>query len=325
MKIKKQNIIISIFVLLLIICLIAIPDVSISACLNGLVVWATNILPALFPFFLFTKLLGEFGLITELSKYISPFTKKLYNTSGISGYIYIMSIMSGYPVGAKLTSDLYEKKCIDIGEAHRIVSFTSTSGPLFILGTVAIGMFGNKTLGYTILLSHFLGSLLNGILYRNYMIKQKSNLDTKITHTPSNNILEESMIGSIKSIMIVGGYISIFFMIITIVNTFNIYNPILFLLSKISPNTPIKPIISVLNGIIELTRGCLDLSLCNLPIQTTAIILSGIISFGGISINLQALTFLKKMKINLKFYFLQKFTHTILSMILAYIFGLIIL
>ena len=77
--------------------------------------------------------------------------------------------------------------------------------------------------------------------------------------------------------------------------------------------------------VTSLKDEAIDLSLCNLPIQTTAIILSGIISFGGISINLQALTFLKKMKINLKFYFLQKFTHTLLSMILAYIFGLIIL
>ena len=236
-----------------------------------------------------------------------------------------MSILSGYPVGAKLTSDLYENKCIDIGQAHRIITFTSTSGPLFILGTVAVGMFSSKMLGYTILLSHFIGALLNGLLFRNYMFKSTKQPTTQLEIIPSKNILEDCMLNSIKSILIVGGYISIFFMLITMINNFNLFEPICSLITKIMPNLSKSTINSVFNGIIELTRGCLDLSRCGLSLRTNAIILSGLISFGGISINLQALTFLKKMNINLKFYFFQKVTHSILSMALAFLFGLIML
>lgn len=325
MKLKKQSITISIFLLLLIISLVLIPETAITASLNGITVWATNILPALFPFFLFTKLLGELGFISKISTYISPFTKKLFNTSGISGYIYLMSILSGYPVGAKLTSDLYEHNYISIGEAHRIITFTSTSGPLFILGTVAIGMFKNKKLGYIILVAHFVGSLINGLLYRNYMKEKTKDNFKPINKTPSKNILEDCMLNSIKSILLVGGYISIFFMIITILNNLNLFNPIILVLTKILPNINSDTITAILNGIIELTRGCLDLSICNISTYTTSILLSGLISFGGISINLQALTFLKKMNINLKFYFLQKTTHAIISMILSAILGLIFL
>lgn len=325
MKIKRTTIALSIFLLLLLLCLVAFPEVSIEASLNGIMVWATNILPALFPFFFFTKLLGELGLITHISSYVAPITKKLFNTSGISGYVYLMSILSGYPVGAKLTSDLYEKKYIDLGQAHRIITFTSTSGPLFILGTVAVGMFSNKALGYTILLSHFIGALLNGLLYRNYMFSTTNSPTQKLENTPSKNMLEDCMLSSIKSILIVGGYISIFFMLITIINNFNLFEPICSVLTKIIPNLSKNTLNSILNGIIELTRGCLDLSHCGLTIKTNAIILSGLISFGGVSINLQALTFLKKMNINLKFYFFQKLTHSLITMILAFLFGLIIL
>lgn len=323
---KKHVIFISLFLLILIVFLVIAPEISISACLMGINVWATNILPALFPFFVFTKLLGELGFITYISKGIAPVTKKLFNTSGISSYVYLMSILSGYPVGAKLTSDLYSKNIIDLGEAHRITTFTSTSGPLFILGTVALGMFENKTLGYVIILSHFIGAILNGLIYRKYMVSEsKINKPNIIFNEPQKNLLEECMLSSIKSILIVGGYISIFFMLITIFNNFNFFYPITFVLNKLIPTLPNNIINSVLSGIIELTRGCLDLSACGLSLRINAIILSGLVSFGGISINLQALTFLKKMNINLKFYFLQKITHSLLSVVLAFGFGFILL
>lgn len=323
---KKHIVFISILLIILLSFLVIVPEVSISACLTGINVWATSILPALFPFFFFTKLLGDLGFITYISRGVAPLTKHLFNTSGISSYVYLMSILSGYPVGAKITSDLYENKIIDLGEAHRIVTFTSTSGPLFILGTVAVGMFENKTIGYVVLLAHFIGAIVNGLCYRKYMLKtEKTIKPNNVSATQTENILENCMFSSIKSILIVGGYIAIFFMLITIFNHFNLFLPITFVLSKIFPNLNENIITSVLNGIIELTRGCLDLSTCGLNLNVSAIILSGLISFGGISINLQALTFLKKMNINLKFYLCQKLTHALFSMVLAFLFGLVIL
>lgn len=295
------------------------PEISIKACLTGINVWATNILPALFPFFVFTKILSELGFINNISKNIAPVTQKLFNTSGISGYVYLMSIISGYPVGAKITSDLYLNKVISKGEAHRIVTFTSTSGPLFILGTVAFGMFNNKTLGYIVLIAHFVGAIVNGLFYRNYLKENSENKTKILSNTLSKNLLEDCMLSSIKSILIVGGYISLFFMIITILNNYNILLPITFVFSKLMPFINSNVICAIINGIIELTRGCLDLSLCGLSLNTCAVILSGLISFGGISINLQALTFLKKMNINLRFYFFQKFTHALISMAIALI------
>ena len=322
---KKHTFLLSILILFLIICLVALPEIAISASLTGINVWATNILPALFPFFFFTKLLGELGFINKISNYIAPITTKLYNTSGISGYVYLMSILSGYPVGAKLTSDLYENNIIDLGQAHRIVSFTSTRGPLFILGTVAIGMFKNKTMGLIVLIAHFVGSLINGLIYRNYMVNnpQVKALNNKPNNN-SNNLLETCMLNSIKSIFIVGGYICLFFIIITIINHFNILYPVLFVLGKLMPNSNPNAIVSVFNGVIELTRGCLDVSTLGLTPILNTIIVSGLISFGGISINLQALTFLKKMHINLKFYFLQKITHTLISISIATILAITI-
>ena len=48
------------------------------------------------------------------------------------------------------------------------------------------------------------------------------------------------------------------------------------------------------------------------------------IGFGGISVFLQAVTFLKDAKVNLKFYFFQKITHGILSAGLTFLICLVL-
>lgn len=320
---KRQQIIFSIFIILIITLLVISPTENIEATLNGLVVWATALLPALFPFFVFTRLLNELKLIEVISNFLAPVTQKLYNAPGISAYVYVMSILSGYPVGAKITSDLYEKGVITYGQACRITTFTSTSGPLFILGTVGIGMFASKTMGLTILACHFLGALVNGLLYRKYNLKNE-NLSIKTYSLPKStgNMLEEVMYSSIKSILIIGGYIAIFFMLITMFNNYGILTPFnnviayVFGLLKLDPQV----VPSITNGIIEITKGCLDLSVVSSNIRLNTIVATGIITFGGFSIHMQALTFLKKFNIKTTFYLLQKTTHTVIAVVFAVLF-----
>lgn len=325
---KKQNLFFAIIIVCLLILFIINPTNNLEACLNGIIVWGTAVAPALFPFLIFTKLLCELNFVENVSKYLSPMTKKLYNTPGISAYIYTMSVLSGYPVGAKLTADFYEKGFLTQGQAIRITTFTSTSGPLFIIGTVGIGMFDDKKIGLIILISHFLGALLNGLLYRKYMLEKVTISSTiNYSHKESKNMLEEIMLTSIKSILIVGGYVAIFFVIITIINDFNILYPIKYVLNFIFnllkiPTTITTP---VLNGLIEVTRGCLDLSMVqNLSFTYKTVIATFLISFGGFSIYMQALTFIKKFNIKMSFYLLQKFTHAVISSIIAFLICLIV-
>jgi len=82
-----------------------------------------------------------------------------------------MSVTSGYPVGAKLVADLREDKKITKVEAQRILSFASTSGPLFMIGAVSIGMFNNPSIGPLIAFSHYLGALTLGLIFRFYNLK----------------------------------------------------------------------------------------------------------------------------------------------------------
>ena len=79
-----------------------------------------------------------------------------------------MGITSGYPVGAKVASDLYIKNLCTKTEAERLLAFTNSSGPLFIIGAVGTGMFFDSKVGLLLFLTHFLASISVGILFRFY-------------------------------------------------------------------------------------------------------------------------------------------------------------
>ncbi len=68
---------------------------------------------------------------------------------GIGAYAFIMGIISGYPVGAKIVTEFRKNGDCSRAEAERLLAFTNNSGPLFIIGTVGISMFGNTLIRST--------------------------------------------------------------------------------------------------------------------------------------------------------------------------------
>ena len=318
----RSIILISIFLFIVIIFLIINPNKYINSAFNGILIWAKAVLPALFPFFFLTKLLTELGAVKLLANSMHKFMNKLFHINGLGSYVFLTSIMSGYPVGAKITSELYEKQLIDSSQAQRLVTFTSTSGPLFVIGTVGVGMFASPKLGFIVLISHFLGAFLNGILYRNHNYDKTKNIHSeKFTISKiDENILEKSMLSAINSVLIVGGFISVFFIFIDIFTDIGLIGAFSYTLGQILYLFGLNEnyAFSIVTGFLEMTRGCYELSLSFTDLNIATVFISFIISFGGLSTHLQAMTFLQKCNIKMSFFLKQKFTHAIFASLIAY-------
>lgn len=309
----------TLFLLLLTFCIVFNPQKYIASCYNGLTIWATCVLPSLLPFFVITKLLCEMRSLDKFFNKFSKLNKWLFNAPSCSGYIFGMSIISGYPVGAKLICDFYKKGLIDSDDANKLTTFCSTSGPLFIIGTVGSIMLQNAFLGYVLYIAHILSAILNGILYRKaYKCKREhliNNANEKINY---NELLTSSMTSSISSVMIVGGFVAIFFMIIDVLTDLKILLPLIALFDFLFSKIGIENIGNALaSGLVEVTRGCKELSMLNLSPTLSTTLASMMIGFGGLSIHAQSLCFLTKCKINTKFYFLQKITQTIFACVIT--------
>ena len=215
-KINKSQIFLGITIFEVIIFIAINPAKYSSACFKGLEVWAKILVPSLLPFFILSKLFSATNMIEPLTSIFEKPMAKLYHAPKQASYVFFMSIITGYPVGSKLICDLYNANQITRSHAVKMTSFSSNSGPMFILGSVAIGMFANKKMGIVILISHILGALINGIFYRNIKLKETDNINKK--DIKNNNInFSDSISSSISSVLLIG-YISFGGIVSIIVN-----------------------------------------------------------------------------------------------------------
>ena len=231
----------SIIFVLFTILLVLFSSSNLASAKNGLYLWANNIIPALFPFFIATELLSHTNVIAILGKFFNKFMRPLFNVPGEGSYPLIMGIVSGYPVGAKIVCDLRNKNILTKPEAERLLAFTNNSGPLFILGTIGIGLFKDTTTGIILLVTHILASLTVGIIFRFWKYKSKtlnsqnnvkSNVMT-ISFANLGEVLAQSITSSLSTIFMIGGFVVIFSSIISILNSSGIQNIALLIFSPL--------------------------------------------------------------------------------------------
>ena len=129
-------------------CLLIFSKSNLSAVKSGLSLWANSVVPSLFPFFVATELLMHTDIVMQLGFLLNKYMKPLFNIRGEGSFCFIMGIISGYPIGAKIASNFRLNNICSKEECERLLSFTNNSGPLFIIGTVGILMFKNTTIGF---------------------------------------------------------------------------------------------------------------------------------------------------------------------------------
>ncbi|MBE5743229.1 MAG: hypothetical protein E7358_00735 [Clostridiales bacterium] len=316
-KKKTIKIILSVFLFFLIICLSVFPEKYSKSTFNGISLFAVSVLPSLLPYFFLTAILSRLNVLSCFCKAFDNFTKKVFNLNGYCIYAFLMSILSGYPVGSKIILELHSNRLISDSESSRLSLLASTSGPLFIIGAVGSTMFQNKLAGVIIYITHVLSAILTCLIFR------KSGTSSQMIsgyefNDNNDQILYDSVYSSIISCLIVGGFVSVFFVISQILIDFKILYPISLLFSSIlAPISSGNEGLALSVGLIEFTNGSKMLSL----IGTTPITVSiscFIITFGGISGILQSLVFLNKAKVKSWFFILGKVIQATIASVICY-------
>src|SRR5699024_3182233 len=265
-RLNYKYILSSIIVIFLIISIIQQPSLAIISAKEGINSWFNILLPSLFPLFVLSDLVISIGFVDFFGQLLGSLMKPIFNVPGQGAFPLLMSLVSGYPVGAKLTSNLRSKKILSKTEADRLISFTSTSGPLFIIGAVAVGMLNSNDIGLLMLLPHYLGVLTVGLLFRFY--RPNTNLNTKSKKTSSRNsnspsmnpkvkpnglgnIISKSVQDSMNSIILIGGFIIIYSVIIDFILILKPVNQLNLLFSSWF-NIPVEVFEGFISGFIEL-------------------------------------------------------------------------
>lgn len=263
-----------------------------AACAAGVALWAKTVLPTLFPFFVLTALLTKLGAAERLGARLAPLTGKC-GLPGCAAYVFLLSILSGYPVGSRAIADLSRAGALTPQEATRTSALCSTSGPMFLLGSVGGVMFRDPLAGAILLASHLLAVLLVCLVCVPFLRTPTSSQSIPVARPDTDNALYLSVHGSVLSILCVGGFIAVFCVLLQAFDDLHLLRPlqtaITYILTPLGAETAAEPFTF---GLFEATRGCMGLAqsqtLLALPLCAF------IVTFGGACILAQQLGYLKQ-------------------------------
>ena len=264
---------------------------------NGLSICFNVIIPSLFIFMVFSSFSKKTGIIDSFGKLISPFTKIVMKADEkLSGAIFL-SMIGGYPVGGKVFSEMVKNKEIDLALCERILPFCINAGPSFLISSVGVLMYGSLKVGFFLYLSQVITSILmiRIFLMFNPSTKKNSKNSFKKIETSVPNAFCEAVSESVNSIIGLSGYIILFSAIIAVLKERGIKNK--FFLS-----------------ILEVTTGVINYQ-CHGEKGLDMILF--LISFSGISVIFQVLSFFKEENISASKLIFMKTLHGIGTVIVG--------
>lgn len=317
---KKDSLLFGGFACFLLYCLLRYPEAMLTASANSIQLWLTKVFPSLFPFLAACGLLLQMGVAEKIGAFFRPIMKPLFGLSGIAAFPFFLGILSGYPMGAKITALLYEKKLISLEDAQHILVFSNNPGPLFLVGTVGVAFFGVAFWGYALLLCSFLGAVTTGVLWR--FGKKKGTLST-ITYVPAPReaspfpALSDSIYDAMMTVLQIGGYLILFGTLTECMQqarVFRFFSAILFFL-PLSPES----LQGLCSGMMEMTNGAYFLSLAPDALSLRLALTAFLVAFGGISILGQTLGVLSAIPISKKGYIKGKLCNALFSSLFFYL------
>lgn len=315
MKTKIQSILIIFILISITIIFILIPKDIIKSINFSISIWKDTLLPSLFPFFMISDLLIQYGFIELIGELLKNKMNKIFHLPGEASFVLIGSIITGFPSSSKYIYELLENNLINEKEASYLLKFNHFSNPLFVIGTVGTLLLNNKNLGYLILVIHILSNFIIAFIFRPRTTKStntKVSLRTainkmhkkRVNNSSFPEILNNSIFKSFKTLLLLLGVITTFVVINSILC--KIFNLNIFLSS-------------LLGGILEMSNGIKSISSINIPTNIKASIITFFLSFGGLSIHMQVMSILSDTNIKYLPYLFARILHAFISSSIIYV------
>lgn len=181
-------------------------------------------------------------------------------------------------------------------------------------------------------ITHILGSITVGIIFRfwkknlatrqQYTISKYDNKLQNITVSNLGEILGTSIQSAISTILMIGGFVVLFSVVISILNISGITSLVCILLEPVCHFLGISSqiIASVFTGLFEVTNGINMVSLIKLKnISLNIIVTAILLGFGGLSVLLQVFSIVSKSDLSIKPYIIGKILHGIFAAVYTFL------
>ena len=297
--------------ILLAIAIVSSPEASFQASLQGLKLWWNLVFPALLPFLILSEMLTASGFAHGLGVLLEPLMRQVYRLPGIGGWTLWLGLTTGFPGGAKGVSQLHKQGSITDKEAGKLAALVHFGSPVTLLIVVGVAFLHSPSAGYALLAIHWLSGLIAGftatllegtpkITNKPGLIETKpapkKSLYTRVIQAGTESrlqdgrsfgkLLGDSVGNSVQSLMIVGGYMIMFAVVISIIQ-------------GLIPELPV----TLTSGLLEIHLGARSISEASLGVPSSSgerlelAFLAAALGWSGICAHLQVMTVLKQANI----------------------------
>lgn len=339
-KIVIRSILSPALTVIFVVCMVISPKNTFEASITGLKAWWNIVFPALLPFFIGSELLMSFGVVQFMGVLLEPIMRPLFNLPGSASFVMAMGFTSGYPISSILTAKLRNEGLCTRYEGERLMSFTNNASPLFMLGAVAVGMYGNQKLGPIIAISHYLASITLGLILRYFHRNDPEKIHNTMmqghwfkrafneliivrteNNIPIGKVLGDAVTNSVQKLLTIGGFIIIFAVLIKLLSILGIIKIIIGILSIVFK--PLGFSESVINslgsGFFEITLGCKYASESTAPLVQKLVITAIILAWSGLSVHAQVISMVSHTDLKTRLFIICRLFHGILAGIFTWI------
>ncbi|ETT63178.1 nucleoside recognition domain-containing protein [Paenibacillus sp. FSL R7-277] len=306
--------------ILLAIAIIIAPEASFKASLTGLTLWWTLVFPALLPFLILSEMLSASGFVHGIGVLLEPLMKRCFRLPGAGGWTLVLGLTAGFPAGAGGVMQLHKQGDITDKEAGRLAAIVHYASPVTLLIVVGTAFLHSPAAGYALLAIHWLSGIAAGILSACFNGSRKITSPIPLPQVPQERdssltgsrprskkaslprrihqaaadarsrdgrgfgkVLGESVSSAVQSLMIVGGYMIMFAVVVSIVTRLFPQLPALVTASMLEIHLGARSMTSATAGLEGFVIGGL----------LGPALLSAGLAWSGICAQLQALTVLK--------------------------------
>ena len=236
---------------------------------QGLTLWYRQVVPTLLPFCILSYIIIQTDLYHSLFQKLERILPERFCQSTESLYPICMGRVCGFPIGSKLTDDLYRLGHLHDDQVTRLCAISNQFGPAFLVNYALISQLHLEQ-GWKLLLpAVYLPPLVSGFLWYLFSSRDKTDSIHKkpVSQSQLNvKIIDTGIINGFETMLRIAGYIIIFSIISGMIQQ----------LSMVSETGK-----ALMAGLCEITTGIQKLSAVSLPVRLKLTLISGIVPFGG--------------------------------------------
>lgn len=264
---------------------------------EGLSLAIEKVLPTAFPFMILTSLVEVYSR-PALKGVISSLVSRIFSIPKSAVGALIIGNVSGFPIGAKLACELYSGGAISRDSCERLIAYSNTPSPAFIIGVVGGSLFGSTKLGILLFISVILGNAITARLF-----KQKEDIcQNDVLIVGQNYSFVESVKSAGSACITLISFIVIFSVLVGFVRDYIDF-------------VPLQALIIIFLEVTSAT-SYITKELTNIPLVTFALTAFSL-GFGGLSVMAQTAAFTAERDLSLFPYFKIKLVSALASLLVS--------